>query len=1195
MMSPAAKLSISVLGPFKAEINGKLLQGFRSAKVRALLAYLVVESHRSWPRPILADLLWPDQPEKEAQSNLRNAISNLRDVIGDRQRERHVLLISQNTIQYNQNSDSWLDSAAFMDQVSAARKNVDGLTEVEHLTSLEQALALYRGPFLEGLYTASIPYEEWALQKSEQYRKVILDVLRLLVNGYESAGDLIHAELHAKVWLTLEPWDEVAHRHLMRILYAQGQRNAALLQYEACRQIIQNELGIDPEPATTDLYQQIRVGQVSSIPAGTESFPAPRSQIPEFIKKIPKPEGERQLFVARKKELEHLKVVFMKVLQGQGRVFFVAGDPGSGKSTLLAEFSRQATQAEPELIVAWGGCNAYTGETDPYFPFIEILQTLCGDIEARVAGGALSRDDAIRLWKFVPQVIKIILDEGPQLIDRFISVRELLRIARIHQTVPPELVEELASFLKGSTRKSNWTPLQQATIFIQFAKVLNRLSQLKPLVLILDDLQWIDPNSANLLFHLGRKLSGSRILVLGAYRTEEVALGRIGERHPLEGVIHELQSSLGDIQIDLMECDGEDFIEALLDSEPNQLGDNFRQMLVQHTDGHPLFTIELLRGMQLRGDILRNPRGKWVESKNLNWDTLPARVEAVIAERIGHLPEKFRDFLGTASVEGEVFTAEILAGIHDEEPQQMIRDLSQEIGKRYRLVVAQRRAQVRGKPISQYRFRHFLYQKYLYQQKDEIEKSQLHEKIGLALEKLYKNDLDKYPEILHQLARHFDLAGLVEKAAHYYSEAGKYAVRLSANREAISHFERALQLIQLPETEALNRQALELYLSLGPAFTATQGWAAPALEMNYQHAEELCYKMEDNAQLVPALWLLAVYRLGRSEHTLVDKLVERLYRLAQKLNDPGLLCLANLQVSPLYQGKLVEARQILERASQPRELDLQRSLAYQYGMSPTIVALAYLGNCLWLMGLVEQADQCSDEACQIAEELDIPMSTCYALGRLLVQKALDRDLENYQTQAEKLIHIARQHNLRNFELGGIFYLHWFNTQEGMPSVRDIEIMEEAMEAYHQLGTVLNRTTFLILLAQSCIRAGLDERGQAALNEAIETGRKTGERWFEAEALRLKAENLLIKCRSATPDEYREIENYMLAAHDLAREQGALTLELRATMDLCWIWQLMGRSGEGKQALEEVIHKFTEGLDRPEICSARKLLKTLSGE
>jgi DNA-binding SARP family transcriptional activator len=1182
----ATGLSISLLGPFLAELDGKPVQGFRTAKVRALLAYLAVESHRSWPRSILADLLWPDLPEKDAQSNLRNAISNLRRVIGDRWRNPPFLLVSQDTLQFNQSPATWLDIATFTDLVSTGGGMSPGGSHEETIERLERAIALYRGEFLEGFSVDSAPFEQWVTQKSVQIHQQVLQALHRLVTGYEESGELDQALSHARCLVELEPWDEAAQRQLMRIYLYKGQRNVALAQYEACRQQLKNDLDIEPEPSTTQLYDLIRSGQGGPLPGEAESFAhsAPAA-MPRFLEGLQLSRSEAPLFVARQKELERLDCELGKAVQGRGRILFVIGDSGGGKTALLAEFTRQAMSKYPDLIVARGQCNAYTGEADPYFPFLEIIQTLTSQVKDRVVGGAITLEHALRLWRILPAVISTILEDGPDLVNCFISGRELLATAQIAGGVKPELLARLQTHVERLDQQPARPRLKQATLFNQLIKVLSSLSQHNPLVLILDDLQWIDTDSVNLLFHLGRRLSGSRILLLGAYRPEDIMLGRRGERHPLEGVIHELQTSLGDIKINLMENDGLDFVQSLLDSEPNQLSTGFRKMLHHHTAGHALFTIELLRGMQLRCDLYRNEQGKWAEAARLNWDKLPIRIEAVIAERIGHLPREYQELLAAASVEGEQFTAEILARLFGKEEQQIIEILSEEIGKRHRLVVAQSRKLIRGQALSQYRFRHILYQKYLYQQLDEVEKAHLHEKMGSALEEIYLPDLVRYPEITHQLAHHFDLAGLVEKAVQYYTEFGKYAIQLGADREAITHFERALQQVKaFPDSEKRDWQALSLHLSLGPLLTATRGWGATELEANYQQIEEFCNKIADDARLVPALWLLAVYRLGRSEHATVDRLVERLTTLAQKIGDPGLTCLADLQVSPLYQGKFADARRILTHASYPRDLALQRSLAYQYGMSPTVVALAYLGNCLWLTGYPEQAAQRSREACEIAELLNVPMTTCYAVSRICWQNTFAGELETIPMQAEKVLQIARQHEFRSFELAGTFFLHWSNTQTGIPVARDMDEMVQAMEEYQRLGTILNRTAFLILFALSCGKAQQIERGLVALDESIGLGEKTGERWLEAEAYRVKGE-LLERLAEVSREQdvcYGEAEACYQAARQVAGQQGAKMLELRAVNSLCRLWHKLGKSKDGCQILPEIVSQFTEGWNRPDL-------------
>ena len=164
------------------------------------------------------------------------------------------------------------------------------------------------------------------------------------------------------------------------------------------------------------------------------------------------------------------------------------------------------------------------------------------------------------------------------------------------------------------TRRKAATPpaqisLQQTDLFEQYTQVLQTVAQRHPLILVLDDLQWADAGSISLLFHLGRKLTGSRILIVGAYRPEDVALGWGDEQHPLESVVYEFRRNWGDISIDLTQAEGRQFVDAFLDTEPNRLGTAFRDILYQHTGGHPLFTVELLRGLQERGDLRQDAVG----------------------------------------------------------------------------------------------------------------------------------------------------------------------------------------------------------------------------------------------------------------------------------------------------------------------------------------------------------------------------------------------------------------------------------------------------------------------------------------------------------------------------------------------------------------------------------------------------------
>jgi predicted ATPase/class 3 adenylate cyclase/DNA-binding SARP family transcriptional activator len=258
-----ARLTVSLLGPFEVKLDGKPVTSFDSNKVRALLAYLAVETgrhpgghlRRLHRREVLAGLLWPDWPERSARTNLRNALSRLRTVIGDRQAEPPYLLITRETMQFNAASDHWIDVTAF-----------SALVEAQDVThhQLEEAVALYRGLFLEGFSFGDSPaYEDWMLLVRERLQRQVLEALQRLADHGEACGEYERASKYAWRRVELAPWQEQAHQSLMRLLALNGQRGAALAQYETCRRALREELDVEPGEETRRLYERIRDGELA--------------------------------------------------------------------------------------------------------------------------------------------------------------------------------------------------------------------------------------------------------------------------------------------------------------------------------------------------------------------------------------------------------------------------------------------------------------------------------------------------------------------------------------------------------------------------------------------------------------------------------------------------------------------------------------------------------------------------------------------------------------------------------------------------------------------------------------------------------------------------------------------------------------------------------------------------------------------
>jgi len=1218
-----AHLSLSLLGPFQATLDGRPLTDFKSNKVRALLAYLAVEADRPHRREVLAGLLWPDWPDRDALSNLRSALSNLRRVIGDTSRsgglpraegraaEPPFLLVTRDTLQLNPDADAWLDVAAFRDLVEAGENH-------PRIDALKQAVVLYRGGFLEGFSLGdSAPFEEWALLTQEQTARQMSAALHKLAAACEARGEYEEAQSYAWRQLELEPWDEMAHRQLMRALALSGERGAALTQYETCRDILSDELGVEPGGDTTRLYEQIRDGSFSRGAekrwgrGGVAGSPGPPSGIPaaeppSFLDEDVTLDVDPPVFVARERELAQLDRFLDGALAGRGRVVFVTGEAGGGKTALMEAFVRRAQDLHADLVVASGSCSAYTGMGDPYSPFRQILGLLTGDVEARWAAGVITAEHARRLWRMLPLTVHALAEHGPDLVDTFVLRQPLLRRATLYETAAgragaPDSAPGWERWLDRLRDVVGHRPIgggllgtQQVAIFAQYARVVQGLALHAPLVLVLDDLQWADAGSINLLFHLGRQLAGSRVLILGAYRPEEVALGRAGERHPLDPVVNEFRRLFGDICVDLGQAEKRDFVKAFLDSEPNRLGPSFREMLYRQTDGLPLFTIELLRGLQERGDLAQDAEGCWVEGATLDWERLPARVEAVFAERMGRLPTPLQAVLRVASVEGEVFTSEVVAQILGSDEREILRCLSAELDRGHQLVHAQSVQRVDGQLLSCYRFRHILFQRYLYGTLDKVERVHLHHEVGTALERLHGGAEGTGP-IAVQLALHFERAGNIEKAIHFLQQAGEKAIQVSANPEAIAHLGRALTLLaRLPEPsgeeQRLERSERELALSLALIMARMGGTPGAEWERAATRARELCDQIGKTPELSQVLGQISILHYVRAEYQRARELAQEGLILAEEIGDPLLVALGHWHLGFIFfgLGEQATARAHLERVlSFYDPADHHRAFLQVRGSDAGVSALAYAASCLWCLGYPEQAVERSQEALSLATELGHPfsMADVFCFGGCVLNR-MRRNGAGLRRDAEALTRLSRRMGLTSFLGTGICYEGEALAEAGEVE-KGIVRMHEGLSTLRSTGTRCYLSGTLGALARAQANNGQPKEGLATLAEALAMVEETGERWFEAELRRLRGELLLAQGDEA------QAEVDFLEAIEVARRQSAKSWELRATVSLCLLWQEQGRGEEARRRLAEIYGWFTEGFETPDLQEARALLDELS--
>lgn len=980
------QLKLFLLGSPQLEVDGVGVE-CDTRKGLALLTYVAVTG-QPHSRDALSTLLWPDHDQSRARSYLRHALWSLKKTVG-----KGWLEVSREQVGLNPDADIWLDVAAFQQGATTPPE-----TNSNDLARLAKAAALYRGDFLAGFTLPDAPaFDEWQFFQTETLRQKLTGALERLVWGYGRRGDYKTAIPHARRWVALDPLHEPAQRILMRLYAEAGQQTAALRQYQECVRLLDEELGVEPEEETTTLYEAIKAKRIIEPflkpdepprkprldyrdlrAKNVAESPAPEVSLPAFLDDTLPVETDESIFVARQQELARLDNLLDTALSGHKQVAFIIGEAGQGKTTLLQAFAQRAQQTHPDLIVVGGNCNAYTGLGDPYLPFREILELLTGDVEARAMVGTLRRGQARRLWHMLPTMVQTLLEQGPDLLDTFVPAQPLVNRATTYESGnPPWLVQ-----LQTLASKKITTPVdfstQQSALFEQYARVIQKIATQTPLLLILDDLQWADPGSVSLLFHLGRRLTGQPVLILGAYRSNEVTIGRDGELHPLTKVVHEFQRDFGNIILDLSQAEGEAFVNALLDSEPNRLGPFFRQILFRQTGGHPLFTLELLRGMQERGELFRDDNGVWEAHPALNWNTLPARVEGAIGERISRLALPLRELLQVASVEGEEFTAEVVAQVLNLEEREVVHRLSGELDKAHSLVQAIGIKRAGRRRLSRYRFRHILIQLYLYNLMDEVERVYQHETVGNALEELYGTQA---AEVAVQLARHFEVARMPEKAVIYLHLAGDQAHRSAALNEAARYYQMALSL--WPEADKSGRA--ELVRKLGECQWMT-GQAEDALK-TFNDAYSL-FESLDNLEGAGAMQRLigrVYWELGNRQQSLHH------YHLALSTLQQGpestelAWAISSIAQMHMIANEYTEAITWGEQAL---------SLAEQLGAKAvTVHALNNLGASYLNIGKVEQGQSMLQESVRLALNLNLPHDACR--GRLNLGEGL-ASLDLYQ-------------------------------------------------------------------------------------------------------------------------------------------------------------------------------------------------------
>jgi len=400
-----------VLGPLRIALDECPLTAFESDKVRALLIYLALEAERPQRRTTLAEMFWPDQPERVARHNLSQALFNLRQTIGDQAAQPPFLLINRDTVQFNCASDHSVDAATFAKLIAACDAHQHRRLHncVTCAGRLAAALDLYRGDFLAQFSLAdSAAFEEWSLLKRERFRQVALQALSTLATYHELRDDYGRARDLALRQLELDAWSEIAYRQLMRALTLLGQRPAALAAYDRCREVLADQLNVEPDVETTALAEEIR--------AAEGDLPFQKAQSVLLSTRPNNLPAQLTAFVGREHELVQIGDL---LVNPQCRLITIFGPGGIGKTRL-------ALQAGLEQVETFADGVFWVSLAHLHEPGL-VPTTIAHALDLTLAGADEPRTQLVRYLR--SKELLLLLDNFEHLLDGAPWLSDLLRAA----------------------------------------------------------------------------------------------------------------------------------------------------------------------------------------------------------------------------------------------------------------------------------------------------------------------------------------------------------------------------------------------------------------------------------------------------------------------------------------------------------------------------------------------------------------------------------------------------------------------------------------------------------------------------------------------------------------------------------------------------------------------------------------------
>ncbi len=1008
--------------------------GHFPARALALLAYLVTHPGTPQPRGHLADLLWPDSSSAQARTNLRRELHHLRGALG----ESDALEVSAAALTWRPSAAVEVDVEAFLDR---RRRALDALEESDghgegFEDHLQGALRAYGGAFLPGCY------DDWALLVRDELRAACVDLCDQGVRAYEQRGDPQAAIVLARRRIALEPLEEPGYRRLMALQQAVGDRAGALRTYHRCASLLEQELGLAPSLA---IRQELDVllGDPPRLPIQREAAEARGDADPARVhpELAPLPD-----LVGRETERRRLRELWSEAAAGT-RAVLVTGEAGVGKTRLVGDLAN--TVRAQGGVVATARCFAATASL-PLAPVAEWLRT-------PHLRSAVSRLPS--LWQAE--------------VDRLV----------------PETGEPSDASVVSRAKVDAW---QRLRFFEGLARAV--LAVDRPLLLVIDDLQWCDSATVSWLsFLMSFPTSGPVLLVGTARDDEEHGHDR---RDPLS--VMQTAPQVDTVALAPLSLGATEELMNALVEEP--LVEEELQLVHSVTAGNPFFVIEALR-----------------ESQDSPGPVQPADLQGVLGNRLSRLSKPAREVLGLAAAVGRDFGLELLMEACDLDPDTVVKVVD-ELWRR-------RILDQRGHG---YDFAHSLLRDAAYDTLTPARRWLAHRRLAQALELLYR---DRQDTVATELAEQYERSGQPERALPFYDRAARGAASVFAHAEAVRLWQRCWTLLDATsDGRERDERQLELIEQMLPPLNAWQGYASVELE-GY---ERLSFDLGERLGLVEVQTTacIALFATTFVQGHIAESHDWGVQALALAEQYPHLTAQAHMAVAGSGLG-LGEVRSSCGHFEAACTL-AGESDSLPIGTRTGVHSRAWWAHALWLDGDVEAAQRAAEQAVLDARSIGHPYSLAVSLAYAAITHQMCDDRAALEPTLAELTGVCGRYEFA-------YYGEWATVLQGwlLGGEAGIGQVELGIDRLERAGSLARMPYWLWLLADLHRGTG-DAAGACGILDAAQAvAVNDDDLWWAPEVLRSRA------ALDPTSSGTRCLER----AVKLAGKQASVTLLDRCSRDL----------------------------------------------